>query len=559
MIHYNQSLVRYFTKHKRPLLGRDFFGKGGTNIMVTWNNLDTLAAFSKLIQLKDCVNIAQAMTGENGAARVKKYSAPMAAGLHFNYAAKQVNDDVLAVLAELAKETQAIDKYKELLNGAVINTGEKRLVLHQLARGQQCDAVVADGVDKREFYVSQQEKIAAFAKKVHAGEITNEAGEPYTTVVQIGIGGSDLGPRAIYLALENWARVHDTLKMEAKFISNVDPDDAAAVLQSVDIAHTLFIVVSKSGTTLETLTNETFVKNAIKNAGLEVSKHMLAVTSETSPLAKGADYMAAFFMDDYIGGRYSSSSAVGGAVLSLAFGPDVFAEILDGAAETDKLSLNENILENAALLDALIGVYERNVQGYSCTAVLPYSQALSRFPAHLQQLDMESNGKSVNRRGEPVNYATGPVIFGEPGTNGQHSFYQLLHQGTDITPLQFIGFKNSQIGTDIDIQGSTSQQKLCANVVAQIVAFACGKDDSDNNKKFEGGRPSSIIIGDQLTPAALGALLAHFENKVMFQGFIWNLNSFDQEGVQLGKILAKRVLAHETDGALKEYSDLLGI
>ena len=229
--------------------------------MVTWNNLDTLAAFSKLIQLKDCVNIAQAMTGENGAARVKKYSAPMAAGLHFNYAAKQVNDDVLAVLAELAKETQAIDKYKELLNGAVINTGEKRLVLHQLARGQQCDAVVADGVDKREFYVSQQEKIAAFAKKVHAGEITNEAGEPYTTVVQIGIGGSDLGPRAIYLALENWARVHDTLKMEAKFISNVDPDDAAAVLQSVDIAHTLFIVVSKSGTTLETLTNETFVKS----------------------------------------------------------------------------------------------------------------------------------------------------------------------------------------------------------------------------------------------------------------------------------------------------------
>ncbi len=527
--------------------------------MVTWNNLDTLAAFSKLIQLMDCVNIARAMTGENGAARVKKYSAPMAAGLHFNYAAKQVNDDVLAVLAELAKETQAIDKYKELLNGAVINTGEKRLVLHQLARGQQCDAVVADGVDKREFYVSQQEKIAAFAKKVHAGEITNEAGEPYTTVVQIGIGGSDLGPRAIYLALENWARVHDTLKMEAKVISNVDPDDAAAVLQSVDIAHTLFIVVSKSGTTLETLTNETFVKNAIKNAGLEVSKHMLAVTSETSPLAKGADYMAAFFMDDYIGGRYSSSSAVGGAVLSLAFGPDVFAEILDGAAETDKLSLNENILENAALLDALIGVYERNVQGYLCTAVLPYSQALSRFPAHLQQLDMESNGKSVNRRGEPVHYATGPVIFGEPGTNGQHSFYQLLHQGTDITPLQFIGFKNSQIGTDIDIQGSTSQQKLCANVVAQIVAFACGKDDSDNNKKFEGCRPSSIIIGDQLTPAALGALLAHFENKVMFQGFIWNLNSFDQEGVQLGKILAKRVLAHETDGALKEYSDLLGI
>ena len=197
--------------------------------------------------------------------------------------------------------------------------------------------------------------------------------------------------------------------------------------------------------------------------------------------------------------------------------------------------------------------------GYESTAVLPYSQALSRFPAHLQQLDMESNGKSVNRFGDPVGYVTGPVIFGEPGTNGQHSFYQLLHQGTNIIPLQFIGFKNSQLGTDVDIQGSTSQKKLCANVAAQIVAFACGKEDEDKNKNFEGGRPSSIIIGNQLTPEALGALLAHFENKVMFQGFVWNVNSFDQEGVQLGKTLAKKVLAHETDGALEVYSNLLNI
>ena len=172
---------------------------------------------------------------------------------------------------------------------------------------------------------------------------------------------------------------------------------------------------------------------------------------------------------------------------------------------------------------------------------------------------MESNGKSVNRYGEPVNYVTGPVLFGEPGTNGQHSFYQLLHQGTDIVPLQFIGFKNNQCGMDVDIQGSTSQQKLCANVVAQIVAFACGKEDEDLNKKFEGGRPSSIIVGDQLPPGAMGALLSHFENKIMYQGFVWNLNSFDQEGVQLGKVLAKKVLAHETDGALKAYSDLLNI
>ena len=518
--------------------------------MVTWKNLDTLASYQELENV-DRVNLAEVMSGENGAERVRNYSIPMAAGLTYNYAAKQVDDDVLNALAKLAKEAQLTEKFKALYNGEVINTGEKRLVLHQLTRGQLGDPVVADGVDKRAFYVEQQDKIADFANNV--------AGEKFTTVVQIGIGGSDLGPRAMYLALENWAKKNGKFKMEAKFISNVDPDDAAAVLNSIDVAHSIFVLVSKSGTTLETLTNESFVKDALKNAGLDASKHMIAVTSETSPLAKSDDYLAAFFMDDYIGGRFSSTSAVGGAVLSLAFGPEVFAEFLEGAAEEDKLSMNEDVLKNPEMLDALIGVYERNVLGYPATTVLPYSQALSRFPAHLQQLDMESNGKSVNRFGEPVNYPTGPVIFGEPGTNGQHSFYQLLHQGTDIVPLQFVGFKNSQIGTDVVIQDSTSQQKLCANVVAQIVAFACGKADENRNKNFEGGRPSSIIIGDQLDPKALGALLAHFENKIMFQGFVWNVNSFDQEGVQLGKVLAKRVLAHDTDGALKEYSDLLNI
>ena len=527
--------------------------------MVTWNNLDTLTSYAKLKDLKNHVDIKEAMAGENGAERVAKYTAPMAEGLSFNYAAKQVDDTVLTALTELAEEAQLAEKFEELYNGAVINTGEKRLVLHHLARRQLGNDVVVDGVNKREFYVSQQEKAADFANKVHAGEITNAAGEKFTTVVQIGIGGSDLGPRALYIALENWAKENGVAKMEAKFISNVDPDDAAAILKSTDLAHALFIVVSKSGTTLETLTNEAFVKDALTKAGLNPANHMLAVTSETSPLAKSDDYLEAFFMDDYIGGRYSSSSAVGGVVLSLAFGPEIFARILNGAAEEDKLAANKNILENPDMLDALIGVYERNVQGYPSTAVLPYSQALSRFPAHLQQCDMESNGKSVNRFGEPVDYVTGPVIFGEPGTNGQHSFYQLLHQGTDIVPLQFIGFKKSQLGVDVDIENSTSQQKLCANVAAQIVAFACGKKDENLNKNFKGGRPSSIITGEELTPASLGALLAHFENKIMFQGFVWNLNSFDQEGVQLGKVLAKRVLAHDTDGALKVYSDLLNI
>ena len=427
--------------------------------MITWKNLDTVDAYQELKEVAR-VNLAEVMSGENGAERVKKYSVPMAEGLSFNYAAKQVDDTVLAALAKLAEETELTEKFEALYNGEVVNTGEKRLVLHHMTRGQLGDAVVADGGDKRTFYTDQQKKIAVFANKVHNGEITNAAGEKFTTVVQIGIGGSDLGPRAMYLALENWAKVNNTFKMEAKFISNVDPDDAAAVLNSIDVAHSLFVLVSKSGTTLETLTNESFVKDALKNAGLDPAKPMIAVTSETSPLAKSDDYLEAFFMDDYIGGRYSSTSAVGGAVLSLAFGPEVFAQFLEGAAEADKTAKNKNMLENPAMLDALIGVYERNVLGYQNTAVLPYSQGLSRFPAHLQQLDMESNGKSVNRFGEPVNYPTGPVLFGEPGTNGQHSFYQLLHQGTDIVPLQFVGFKNNQMGRDVLIQDSTSQQKL---------------------------------------------------------------------------------------------------
>jgi len=526
--------------------------------MIQWKNMDKLNAYQALKNVAP-IDLATEMSGENGANRVKNYSISMGEGLVFNYGARPVNDHILSALADFAAEAQLAEKFEALYNGEIINTGEKRRVLHHLTRSQLGNPVVADGVDKRTFYTEQQNKFSELAKKVHAGEITNAAGETFTTVVQIGIGGSDLGPRAIYLALENWAKVNNTLKMKAEFISNVDPDDAAAVLSRIDIPRSLFILVSKSGTTLETLTNESFVKDALEKAGLSASRHMIAVTSETSPLAKSADYLAAFFMDDYIGGRYSSSSAVGGVILSLAFGPEVFEAFLNGAAAADQTAKNHDLLKNPAMLDAMIGVYERNVLGYPTTAVLPYSQALSRFPAHLQQLDMESNGKSVNRFGEPVNYATGPIIFGEPGTNGQHSFYQLLHQGTDIVPLQFVGFRSNQMSTDVVIQGSTSQQKLCANVAAQIVAFACGKADENRNKNFVGGRPSSIIIGEQVTPATLGALLAHYENKIMFQGFAWNVNSFDQEGVQLGKVLAQRVLAHETDGALKVYSDLLNI
>ncbi len=317
---------------------------------------------------------------------------------------KQVDDKVLAALAKLAEEAQLTEKFEALYNGEVINTGEKRLVLHQLTRGQLGDKVEADGVDKRAFYVEQQQRsqilqIKYMPERSQMQQVRNSQQLYRSVSVEV-----TLVLVQCILHLRTGLKKNDTFKMEAKFISNVDPDDAAAVLNSIDVAHSIFVLVSKSGTTLETLTNESFVKDALKNAGLDASKHMIAVTSETSPLAKSDDYLAAFFMDDYIGGRYSSTSAVGGAVLSLAFGPEVFAQFLEGAAEEDELSKNKDVMKNPAMLDALIGVYERNVLGYPSTAVLPYSQALSRFPAHLQQLDMESNGKSVNRFGEPVNY-----------------------------------------------------------------------------------------------------------------------------------------------------------
>jgi len=522
-----------------------------------YSNFDKTSAYEKLSEhAKKTFNFKEKLDAK----RVGDCIVPMAAGLKYSWAAKAVNDKCIKLLQGLADEQDLIAKYKALLDGEVMNTGENRKVLHHLLRGQQGQPVIENGKDIGEFYRKELARLCDFASAVHNGNYKGSTGKEFKTVVQIGIGGSDLGPRAMYLALDNWAIAEGKKKLDAKFISNVDPDDASAVIASCNLEQCLFILVSKSGTTQETLANELFVKDKLKKANLDPSKHMIAVTSETSPLARNSAYLDSFYIDDYVGGRYSSSSAVGGCVLSLAFGADTFKEFLAGAAEADKLALETDILKNAALLDALIGVWERNFLSFPYTAVLPYSQALSRFPAHLQQMDMESNGKRVNRFGKPVKYSTGPVLFGEPGTNGQHSFYQLLHQGTGIVPLQFIGFFESQKGDDVNVDNSVSQTKLKANLAAQIVAFAKGQDSEDGNKEFKGNRPSSLIFGKRLTPAVLGSLLAHYENKVMFQGFVWNLNSFDQEGVQLGKILTKKVLSGKFgDSALEAYSKLLGV
>ena len=401
---------------------------------MNYNNLDKLNSYKALKEVKKA-SLKTLLTKE----RIKNSNIDAGGTLTYNYAAMPVNDEIIDTLSTLAKEQEVIEKYTSLLSGEVMNTGEKRLVLHQLTRGACLDKkVIADGEDKEEFYKGELEKIRLFSEKVRNGEIKGSTGKAFTTVCQIGIGGSDLGPRALYLALRGYANGKGTKQLRAEFISNVDPDDAASVIHTLDPETTLFILVSKSGTTLETLTNRDLVLSSLK--GIDKSKHLVAVTSKTSPLASSSEVLASFFIDDYIGGRYSSTSAVGGVVLSLALGFDTFKELLTGAHEADMLALKSDISENAALMDAAIGLYLRNILSYPATAILPYSQALCRFPAHLQQLDMESNGKHVNRDGGFVSYPTGPIIFGEPGTNGQHSFYQLLHQGTDIVPLQFIGF-----------------------------------------------------------------------------------------------------------------------
>ena len=530
--------------------------------VIDYKDLNKTESFSKLKAIKP-FDIKRNLNAK----RIEGATIKEAGSLVYNYGAMPVDEKTINVLQALADEQQLIEKYRALLGGEVMNTGEKRLVLHQLTRGRVLDGlkVMADGVEKGEFYENELRKIKDFSEKVRNGQIKGSTGKEIKTVVQIGIGGSDLGPRALCYAL-NLIGEKDGCKkkLEARFISNVDPDDACAVLQGLDLESTLFILVSKSGTTQETLANRDLVFKVMEKSGIKglvPQKHVVAVTSNTSPLANNPDILAVFFMDDYIGGRYSATSPVGGVILSLTYGFDVFKQILDGAHAEDKAALEPDIRKNGTLMDAMIGVYLRNVVGYPYTAVLPYSQSLHRMPAHFQQLDMESNGKHVNRFGKVLDYKTGPVIFGEPGTNGQHSFYQLLHQGSDIVPMQFIGFKEKEGNLDAENGGSTSQTKLKANLVAQIVAFACGRENKENpNKDFEGSRPSSVLVADRLTPFALGSILAHFENKVMFQGFVWNINSFDQEGVQLGKILAKKVLAGcEGDENLLSYSKLLGI
>lgn len=446
-----------------------------------------------------------------------------ALGFKLLFGTERVDGEVLKNLFALAHETKALEKMAAMQKGEVINRSENRAVLHTAMRDSSLGSKAAEMAHK------ELVKLEAFLAKIEG---------KYTDLVQIGIGGSDLGPRALAIALQAFhkpgRRVH--------FISNVDPDDANQVLSQIDLKKTLIVVVSKSGTTLETLTNEEFVRARIVKMGLDPKQHFVAVTGEKSPMDNPARYLASFYMWDFVGGRYSATSMVGGVMLGFVLGFHGFKEILRGAHDMDLHALRAKPEENLPLFAALLGIWNRNFLKLPTVAIIPYSQALLRFPAHLQQLDMESNGKRVDLLGHPVDFSTGPVIWGEPGTNGQHSFYQLIHQGTDIVPVEFIGFHKSQYPHDLQIQGTSSQQKLLSNLFAQSIALATGEKNKDPNKVFPGNRPNRILLAERLDPYTLGALLSYYENKVAFQGFIWDINSFDQEGVQLGKVLASKVL-----------------
>jgi glucose-6-phosphate isomerase len=474
-------------------------------------------------------------------ARVQAYRA-VACGYDYLYATQRLDDQVLAALQELADEAGLVDQFLAMKGGAVMNriegvASENRQVLHTASR----DVFSAEPANPEASARAEEQlaRLRRFLEEVDQGRLVNHRGESFTTMVQVGIGGSDLGPRALYLALQRY----QLPGRSARFIANVDPDDAAAVLAGLDLSRTLFNVVSKSGTTLETLTNEQLVREALAREGLDSARHLVAVTGAGSPMDDPHRYLASFHMFDSIGGRYSATSMVGGVTLGFALGYEPFTDILAGAHAVDIAAEERSIRANIPLLMALIGVWNRNFLNCATLAVLPYSQALSRFPAHLQQCDMESNGKSVSRGGRPVDWQTGPVVWGEPGTNGQHAFYQLLHQGTTIVPAEFIGFRQNQYGRDVTVKGTTSQEKLVANMLAQSLALATGQDHDNPNRRFAGNRPNSVLLADRLTPRSMGALLALYENKIAFQGFCWNINSFDQEGVQLGKVLAERLLA----------------
>ncbi|MER6365068.1 glucose-6-phosphate isomerase [Kitasatospora sp. NPDC001527] len=470
--------------------------------------------------------------------------------LHVDYAKQLVTDETLALLRELAEATGVAALRDAMFRGERINTTENRAVLHTALRAPRGAVVEVDGENVVPAVHAVLDKMAAFAGQVRGGEWRGHTGKRIRTVVNIGIGGSDLGPAMAYEVLRSYTQ----RGLDVRFVSNVDGADLHEAVRDLDAAETLFIVASKTFTTIETITNAVSARNwlltELRADTDAVAKHFVALSTNAEGVADfGIDTANMFEFWDWVGGRYSYDSAIG-LSLMIAIGPDAFREMLDGFHLVDEHFRTAPPEENVPLLLGLLGVWYGAFFDAQAHAVLPYSHYLSKFTAYLQQLDMESNGKSVDRDGRPVSWQTGPVVWGTPGTNGQHAYYQLLHQGTKLIPADFIGFARPV--ADL-LPGLVAQHDLLlANFFAQTQALAFGKTPEEvaaegvpaelvPHKTFRGNHPTTTVLAAELTPSVLGQLVALYEHKVFVQGAIWNIDSFDQWGVELGKVLAKRI------------------
>ncbi|MGW3075396.1 glucose-6-phosphate isomerase [Kitasatospora sp. NPDC001132] len=470
--------------------------------------------------------------------------------LHVDYAKQLVTDETLELLRELAAATGVAELRDAMFRGEKINNTEHRAVLHTALRAPRGAVIEVDGENVVPAVHAVLDKMAAFADRVRSGEWKGHTGKPIRTVVNIGIGGSDLGPAMAYEVLRSYAK----RDLDVRFVSNVDGADLHEAVRDLDPAETLFIVASKTFTTIETITNAVSARDWLLT-GLRadtdaVAKHFVALSTNAQGVQDfGIDTANMFEFWDWVGGRYSYDSAIG-LSLMIAIGPDAFREMLDGFHLVDEHFRTAPPEQNVPLLLGLLGVWYGAFFDAQAHAVLPYSHYLSKFTAYLQQLDMESNGKSVTRDGTPVDWQTGPVVWGTPGTNGQHAYYQLLHQGTKVIPADFIGFAKPV--ADL-LPGLVAQHDLLlANFFAQTQALAFGKTPEEvvaegvpaelvPHKTFKGNHPTTTILAGELTPSVLGQLVALYEHKVFVQGAVWNIDSFDQWGVELGKVLAKRI------------------
>ncbi len=489
------------------------------------------------------VHLRQLFAGEPG--RGEQFTA-QAAGLFLDYSKNRITQETVSLLLRLAEESGLRDRIDAMFRGDKINVTEGRAVLHVALRAEKGQSIVVDGEDVVPEVHAVLERMADFASKVRSGAWKGHTGRRIRNVVNVGIGGSDLGPVMAYEALRHYS----DRALQFRFVSNVDGTDFAEATHDLDPAETLFIIASKTFTTLETMTNAQTARAWCLSALTDqqaVARHFVAVSTNQHEVSRfGIDTANMFGFWDWVGGRYSMDSAIGLSTM-IAIGPDNFRAMLGGFHAMDEHFRSAPFERNLPVILGLLSVWYTDFFGAETTAILPYDQYLKRFPAYLQQLTMESNGKSVTLDGTHVSYPTGPVYWGEPGTNGQHSFYQLIHQGTRLIPCDLIGFGHSlnPLGEHHDI--------LMSNVFAQAEALAFGKTPDElkaegtpeklvPHRTFEGNRPTNVMLADRLTPALLGSLVALYEHSVFTQGTIWGINSFDQWGVELGKALAKRII-----------------